>query len=326
MDLVREGKGEAGFELGHELLIRAQPLGWMHQAPGAGIEGLCGVLQLALRFPAQSASAFRDLLQKLFARRACELRGSGRGRRACVSGEIGDGEIGLVADAHHHGDRAGADGARQRLFVELPQVLDRAAAAHEEQHVALGAPPGALEHGDHPVGRACALHRRRVDDDRDRRVTPRERGQHILQRRRSERGHDPDGAGKARRRALEALVEQALRAELLLEPQEALVERPEAGAAHALDRELEAATRLVQRRQGPHLDLHAIARLPVEGRGAAAEHDAVDLRGAVLQGEVTVAGGGARQVGELPAHPGEGKAPLEGVAHAAQQFRHRQDA
>ena len=37
------------------------------------------------------------------------------------------------------GMRDGADGARQRLLVELPQVLDRAAAAHEEQHVALGA-------------------------------------------------------------------------------------------------------------------------------------------------------------------------------------------
>ena len=37
------------------------------------------------------------------------------------------------------GMRAGADRARQRLLVELPQVLDRAAAAHQQQHVALGA-------------------------------------------------------------------------------------------------------------------------------------------------------------------------------------------
>jgi hypothetical protein len=49
--------------------------------------------------------------------------------------------------------------ARQALLVELPQVLDRAAAAHEEQHVALGAPVGAREHGGDALGGAFALHR-----------------------------------------------------------------------------------------------------------------------------------------------------------------------
>ena len=132
--------------------------------------------------------------------------------------------------------------------------------------------------------------------------------------------------GKAGSAPLVPGVEQSLGAQALLEPQEALVERPEAGQAHALDGELEAAARLVERRQGPRLDLHPLARLPFERRGAAAEHDAVGLRGAVLQGEVEMAGGRARQVGELAAHPGQRKAPLERVAHAPQQFRDRQDA
>ena len=219
----------------------------------------------------------------------------------------------------------GADRPRQRLLVELPQVLDRAAAAHQEQHVALGAPAGAREHRHDALGGALALHGDRVDDHRDRRVAARQRGQDVAQRGRGERGQHADRARVRRQLALGGFVEQALALELLLEPQEALVERPDAGAAQAFDGELEAAARLVQGDQRARLDLHAVAQLPVERRGAAAEHHAVDLRAAVLEREIPVPRRGARQVGQLAAHPEQGEAPLERVADAAQELGNAED-
>jgi hypothetical protein len=216
--------------------------------------------------------------------------------------------------------------ARDGLLAELPQIFDRASAAHEQQHLAFGAPAGARQHRRDALGRALALHRHRVDDDLDRRIAPRERRQHVAQRSGGERSHDPDAARVRGQLALELLLEQAFGAELFLEAQETLVERAEACAAHGLDRELEASTRLVEGRERANLHLHAVARLPVEERGAAAEHHAFDLGRAILEREIAVARRRAREVGDLATHPGEREAPLEEVAHAAQQFRHRQNA
>ena len=58
--------------------------------------------------------------------------GSGR-RRAQVGGEIGDGEIGLVANAAN--DRFGTAGncSGHTFFVEGPKVFDAAAAPAENQ-------------------------------------------------------------------------------------------------------------------------------------------------------------------------------------------------
>jgi len=76
-----------------------------------------------------------QLGQPLRLRRAHQFgrrRGCGRPQ---VGHEVGDGEIGFVPDAADHRHRAGGDGARQRLVVESPQVLDRAAAAHQQDEV-----------------------------------------------------------------------------------------------------------------------------------------------------------------------------------------------
>ena len=70
-----------------------------------------------------------------------DFGGGGRRRRAHVRGEIGDREIDLVADAADDRDRRGDDRARQRFVVEGPQILERAAAAGQDQHVAF-APGG----------------------------------------------------------------------------------------------------------------------------------------------------------------------------------------
>ena len=58
-----------------------------------------------------------------------------RCRRAQVGNEIGDGEVGFVADRRDHGNRAGGYRAGHLLFVERPQVLGRSAAASDDDDV-----------------------------------------------------------------------------------------------------------------------------------------------------------------------------------------------
>jgi hypothetical protein len=61
-------------------------------------------------------------------------RGSGRGRPQ-VGHKVRNGEVGLVAHTADHGHRALNERARELLVVEGPQVFDRAAAAHQQDHI-----------------------------------------------------------------------------------------------------------------------------------------------------------------------------------------------
>jgi hypothetical protein len=83
--------------------------------------------------------------------------GRPRGRRTLVGDEIDDSEIRLVTDAAHDRDRAGVHGARHGLVVEGLQILERAAAACQDQHVAVRA-PGEAQRIDDLAGCKHALH------------------------------------------------------------------------------------------------------------------------------------------------------------------------
>ena len=91
----------------------------------------------------------------------------GRRRRAQVGAEVGDGDVGLVADAAHDGHWAARRSRARALVVEGPQVLDRAAAAHQQDHVdraALGQARTATRSAATSSAGACgALHRRRSE-------------------------------------------------------------------------------------------------------------------------------------------------------------------
>ena len=99
------------------------------------VEPLRLAVQAAAQGALQALVLGLQLAQGLIARCADQL-GSG-GRRGCaqVGDEIGDAEIGLVPHPADHRHRAGGDGAGQGLVVEGPQILDRAAAAHQQDDV-----------------------------------------------------------------------------------------------------------------------------------------------------------------------------------------------
>ena len=74
-----------------------------------------------------------------------ELGGSGGRGGAEVGGEVGDGEVGFVADGGDNGKFAGDDGAGNTLGVEGGEVFEGAAAAGEDDEVDKS---GSIEFGE----------------------------------------------------------------------------------------------------------------------------------------------------------------------------------
>ena len=64
-----------------------------------------------------------------------ELGGRRWRRRAQVGDEVGDGDVGLVADRGDDRHRRGGDRPGDGLFVERPEILERSAAAADDDHV-----------------------------------------------------------------------------------------------------------------------------------------------------------------------------------------------
>ena len=124
------------------------------------------------------------------------------------------------------------DRARKRLVVERPQVFDRAAAAAQDEHVAFPALCRCGDGGGQLLRRTFALDLCRIDDYRNRRIAPRERGQYIAQCCRLRRSDDADALRVGGQRLLPRGVEQALAVQFVAQLQKCLEQRALARAAH----------------------------------------------------------------------------------------------
>jgi hypothetical protein len=79
--------------------------------------------------------------------------------------EVGDGVIDLVADRRDDRNGRAGDGPGHGLFVEGPQVLDRPAAAADDEDVDPRPGPKGVDALDDLGRRALALDPGRIDDD-----------------------------------------------------------------------------------------------------------------------------------------------------------------
>src|SRR5512136_2591838 len=89
--------------------------------------------------------------------RGHELRRGAGGGRADVRDEVGDRDVGLVADRADHGDWTGGDRPREALVIEAPQILEGTAAAREDEHI--HAVLDERERVPQARGRLAALHK-----------------------------------------------------------------------------------------------------------------------------------------------------------------------
>ena len=83
----------------------------------------------------EGLAEFGDVLIEFTARLHDELGSGARSRGANVRDEIGDGEIGFMADTGDDGNFGIKNRASDDFFVEGPEVFDGAAAARENQNV-----------------------------------------------------------------------------------------------------------------------------------------------------------------------------------------------
>ncbi len=288
-----------------------EPAPWMHQAPRQGAHQAPLVADPAARVPLQTAHRGGHLPAPFARQRADQLGRRRRRRRAPVGGEVGDGDVDFVTDAGDHRHATAAHGARHRLVVEGPQVFERAATARQDQHVALAALAGHVQHAGDGRCRLRALHRHRVDEHRDGGKATCEHAEDVSERRPRGRGHDADAPRQPRNVALARLVEQALLGEALLERLEGAAQRAGARLFEKLHDQLEIAALRVKADAPVGEHLHAVLGGEVDAPVVHAEHGAAHLAAVVLEGEINVAGARPREIGDLALDPDTGKAVLE---------------
>jgi len=180
-----------------------------------------------------------------------EQFGGSRGRGGSLVGhEVGDGEVHLVADSGHHRQGAGRQRPGHHLLVEGPQILQRAAAPGQDQHVALAPLAGQIQHAGNFGGGILALHGNRVDHHGNTGKAPPQGGEDVADRRPRGGGDDPDSPRQTGQGLLAFHGEQPFGVEPLAQRLEGPSQGAIAGFLHVFDDELELAPGL---QQHPHL-------------------------------------------------------------------------
>ena len=207
-----------------------------------------------------------------------------------------------MADTADHRQRAAGQPPGQPLVVEGVQILEGSPTAHQQQHIAFQPGLRGLNGGQQFGRRLLPLHAGRVDDDTQLRGAPAQCGEHVLKRCGLQRADDADGVDMGRQQLLASGVEQPFGRQQRLQPRKALPDIARPGQLHALDAQLEVATRLVERDAGHHFDTIALARHEAHPLCGHAEHDGAHGSPGFLQREVPVAAGRPREVGQLAHH------------------------
>ena len=141
-----------------------------------------------------------------------ELGGGGGRGGAQVGDEVGDGEVGLVADGGDDGQLGGGDGAGEGLVVEAGEIFDGAAAAGDDDEVDLSIGRGALNQRMPAATEPAqfgALHGGGVDEQVEAGVAAADDVDDVADDGAGGRGDDADAAREGGQRALAGGVEEA---------------------------------------------------------------------------------------------------------------------
>ena len=247
--------------------------------------------------------------------------GGGRGRRrAQVGDEIGDGEIGFVADAGDDGNYGFGNRAGHRLFVESPQIFERASAAGQNQHVdsfdAVEIPQGL--HDFHR--RAGALHLYRKQADLGVGESALQHAQDVANGGAGRRGDHADAAGQNGQRFFAGRSEKAFFEQAFFELLEGELQRAEADRIDMGDVNLIFAARVVDAERTADGDVQTVFRFAFDSTHLIAEADAADLGARVFQGEVIMSRLRSAAVGDFAFHRNIRESAFEQFADAGGQL------
>ena len=198
---------------------------------------------------------------------------------------------------------------------------------HDDQRIDLGAPVGQRNRRDQRRRRLGALHQARVDDQLDLRRAARERAQHVVQRRRAERGHDTDAPRDSA--AAAACARRRTGPRPRASPSGAGTARTARRRRRAASPRRRTAVRRAARRRAtrPRTSTCWPSAGAKSSRLAArrniAQRSSAGCAVGVLQREVAVPAGGAREARDLAAHRAGAEARRQRIAGRQQQARRR---
>src|SRR5207249_2198239 len=199
------------------------------------------------------------------------------------------------------------------------------APADDDDDVHAAHPGNRAESARDLVRRALALDARRPDDHVRVGVAPPEHLQNVPERRAFERRHDADLARQRWQRPLACTIEQAFGVELLLQLIEGELQRAQPLRLEVLADDLVFALGIVNAQPAAGDDVQPVFGLEAQIPDRRPEHDALDLRPAVLQREIHVAGVPHAAVRDLAFDPDVAEAALDRVADFRGQLRHGED-
>src|SRR5207245_8712112 len=232
-----------------------------------------------------------------------ELGGGRRRRRAQVRHEVGDREVDLVADAGDHRGLRGDDRARDDLLVEGPEVLERAAAPADDDHVDVAERVQVGDAVGDLAGGALTLDPDGPDDDVKVAEAAADDAQHVADGGAGRRGDDADLPRKLRERPLAPGVEEALGLEPRLELLDGDLERAEPLRLHELDDHLVFPAGGVDLEAPERQHVQAVLGLEADAAQAVPEEHDADLGLVVFEREVRVAGAGDTEIADLALDP-----------------------
>jgi len=242
-----------------------------------------------------------------------ELGGGGRGRSAEVGGEVGDGEVGFVADGGDDGEFAGGNRTGDALAVEGSEIFKRTAAAGEDDKVDQGraVEGGVVEvgivqeiDGGFDFGRGLlALDRDGDQEHAEAGVAASDNVEEVANDGPCRGGDYADGAWKCGEWALAGGVEEALGFEALLELLEGELKRAGADGLHGFRDELKLAALFVDADAAADDNVEAVLRAKAEEHGLAAKENDGQLSVSVFEREVEMAGGSGAVVGDFAFDP-----------------------
>src|SRR5262245_60952734 len=256
-----------------------------------------------------------------------QLGGGGRRRRAHVGGEVDERHVGLVPDRRDQRDRARRHRSHHDLLVERPQVLERAAAARDDEKVGPADRPverkrvEAADGGGDLLGRAVALHAHRPHDHVAREAVG-EPVQDVADDGARGRCDDADQLWQERQELLARRVEQAFGRELALALLNERHERAESSRLERLDHDLVFRLAGIGGQPPGDEDLEPLLGLePPAGERSPPDHR-LDFGILVLEREIAVAGGGVRPLvaGDFSAHTHVAEGILDGLAQRRREL------
>ncbi len=242
---------------------------------------------------------FGEVLIEFAASLNDEFGGGGRSGGAHVGNKIGDGEIGLVADAGD--DRKGTlgDGASDDFFVEGPEIFERPATTNEENDVDGVGAREVAKGVDDLCGRTFALNANGIEGEMDVGKAAGEDADHIADGGAGGRGDESDAAREKRERLLAGGVKEAFGFKAALELFEGELEGATAERLHGLDVNLIFAADFVDGDGAANGDFEAVFGTKLHAALLLLEEDAADLGALVLEGEIDVTGSGFAAVGDF---------------------------